>query len=108
MTTDTPDRDELKDFPCCTCIGMCNEKCASSMDAHPVFSCRHLDAHRAHIKLRADMRKLRAAVLVGSLTAHMSAEVYRGVAISLNRHGCDGTAAHFNDLARVVAKLGNP
>lgn len=56
MTTDTHARDELKDFPC-PYFGMiaCSETCFQE--------CGLEDIYRAHIKLRADMRKLRAAVL---------------------------------------------
>ncbi len=103
------DRDKLSGYPC-------------TYYAHPLDAMMPCDPERAldktfcascplqpiycdHIKLRDDMRRLRNAVLVGSLTAHMSAEVYRGVAIYLNRHGCDGTAAHFDALADMVAKL---
>ena len=106
MTTDTPARDELRGYPCPIGPGMwCNAGCAEALDRCKDVTCRWLPIFRAHIALRADMRKLRAAVLGGSLTAHMSAEVYRGVAIYLNRHGCDGTAAHFDALADMVAKL---
>ncbi len=102
MTTDAPARDKLSGYPCPTHMhhhDVCDGDCAwrAMCDLKPIYD--------AYIALRADMRKLRAAVLVGSLTAHMSAEVYRGVAIYLNRHGCDGTAAHFDALADMVAKL---
>ncbi len=54
MTTDTPDRDELKDFPCPSrdLDSRCDDRCivADVCDLVPVY--------RAHIKLRDDMRKL--------------------------------------------------
>ncbi|KKN35219.1 hypothetical protein LCGC14_0785910 [marine sediment metagenome] len=70
MTTDTPTRDELLAFPCPSrdLDSRCDDMCivADVCDLAPVY--------RAHIKLRNDMRKLRAAVL-GDMTPEKAAKL---------------------------------
>ena len=116
MTTDTPARDKLSDFPCPwrsdstenpqprhsykPCDGDCLDD----------YSCPALPIFRAHIKLRDDMRKLRRAVL-GEMTPAGATQMYRRYAdwehaINKVTHGPD--KAHFDALADAVAKLGNP
>ncbi len=92
--------DELKEFPCPNAAddAVCNEDC-------PVLLlCRYPPVYRAHIKLRADMRKLRAAVL-GGLPPEVAAYVYRNVTTLYAERGNAEAERRFNALADVVAKL---
>ncbi len=110
MTTDTPDRDKLSDFPCPwrsdstenpqprhsykPCDGDCLDD----------YSCPVLPIFRAHIKLRADHDALRRAVL-DDMTAAEAAEMYRRVPVQIPFIGGRAVRRHFNALADVVAKL---
>lgn len=105
MTTDTPARDELKDFPCPIGPGMwCNAECAEALDRCKDVTCRWLPVYRAHIALRADMRKLRAAVL-GDMTPAVAREIYSATAGLCKGMALYNAAGRLHALADVVAKL---
>ncbi len=99
MTTDTPDRDKLSEYPCGDSKWPCSETCPAAQDAS---DCRSVPVYRAHIALRADMRKLRAAVL-GDMTPEKAAQMYRTA--SKRESGYVNSWGRFNALADVVAKL---
>ena len=109
MTTDTPDRDKLRGYPCPwrsdstenpqprhsykPCDGDCLDD----------YSCPVLPIFRAHIKLRADHDALRRAVL-GDMTAELASTVYRTVARQLHERLYWRRAKHLRALADVVSK----
>ncbi len=107
MTTDTPNRDSLRGYPC----GFgdewegqdhCSEECPVVEMKRP---CPLLPVFRAHIKLRDDMRELRAAVL-GDMTAEEAAELYRAAGCAIDHDGYTPEGFHLYTLADVVAELG--
>ena len=80
------DRDELSKYPC-TYYGAPNDTtvpCAPERALDKTFcaSCPLQPVYRAHIALRADMRKLRAAVL-GDMTAEEAGILYERAAESM-------------------------
>ena len=109
MTTDTPARDKLSDFPCPwrsdstenpqprhsykPCDGDCLDD----------YSCPALPIFRAHIKVHDDMRKLRAAVL-GELSPEEAGRMYREFATGCYKVEPAGTV-HFNALAAAAEEL---
>ena len=97
MTTDTPDRDNLSDFPCPTHMhhhDVCDGDCTWRVmcDLKPIYD--------AHIKLRA--------AVLGEMTPERAASMYRGVASFYKARTWHNHAERFNALADAVAKLGNP
>lgn len=98
--------DKLSDYPC----GFrdewhgqqqCSEKCPAVEMERP---CPLLPVFRAHIALRADMRKLRAAVLGGMLLGD-APDIYRRAADLCEAIDEAEDANMLNALADVVAKL---
>ena len=106
MTTDTPARDELKEFPCPNAAddAVCNEDC-------PVLLlCHYPPVYRAHIALRADMRKLRKLrklrkAVLGDMTPGEAAYAYKSIARAAWNHPFLRNDQHFNILADVVEGL---
>lgn len=100
-------RNSLNQFPCPYYVVTGLEHCAPEYlsDRPYCAPCGLLPVYRAHIKLRDDMRKLRAAVL-GDMTAEEAAALYERAA-----DGClyfQDTPEDANKLwaiADVVAKL---
>ena len=82
----------------------CNAECAEALDRCKDVTCRWLPVYRAYIKLRADMRKLRRAVL-GEMTASEATQMYRRMASICGRGGFLHNEKHLHALADVVAKL---
>ena len=104
------DRDELKNYPCPYARGNggredWGKECQTEDDACFLrHACAALPIYRAHIALRDDMRKLRAAVL-GEMTAAEAAEMYREAQSSCDYWGGTDAGDHMTKLADVVAKL---
>ena len=100
MTTDTPDRDNRRGYPChMPCIGdHCHDVCDFAWD------CDQRKIFDAHIKLRNEMRKLRRAVL-GELSPEEAAYVYRNVITLYAEQGNAEAERRFNALADVVSTL---
>ncbi len=103
MTTDTPDRDKPRDYPCPYYITTGHITC--NPDQPDCAKCEVLVVYRELIKLRNDMRKLRSAVL-GGLPPEVAAYVYRNVTTLYAERGNAEAERRFNALADVVAELG--
>ena len=98
-------RQYLGAYPCPIGIDTwCNAECAEAIDNCEAVMCRWLPIYRAHITLRADMRKLRAAVL-GNLPREVAAYIYRNAAQLYGERANEEAKARFMALADVVAKL---
>ncbi len=97
MTTDTRARGELAGYPCPS-GGICYLGCSHR------YECVVLPIYDAHIALRTDMRKLRAAVL-GGLPPEVAAYVYRNAAQLYGERANEDAKARFMALADVVEGL---
>ncbi len=106
MTTDTPARDELAGYPCPRWgVPQAMEGCQPDQEWCGMDGkCRYGDVYRAHIKLRDDMRKLRAAVL-GDMTAAVATKLYLRAALMIGTVERVDAMVHFNALANVVKGL---
>ena len=99
------DRDKLPDFPCPHVVhGPCMQNPGAGCPPGHTERCEVLPVYRELIKLRDDMRKLRAAVL-GDMTPAEGAYAYRSIAPEAWNHPFLRNDQHFTILARVVAKL---
>ncbi len=95
------DRDKLSGYPCPTHMhhhDVCDGDCTWRVmcDLKPIYD--------AHIKLRDDMRKLRAAVL-GEMTPAVAREIYSATAGLCEGMALYNAAGRLHALADVVAKL---
>ncbi len=95
------DRDKLLGYPCnpLRLRSRCTEDCLAGNTP-----CERRDVYRAHIALRADMRKLRAAVL-GDMTPKEAAKRYQVMAHVCEKDEWWMGKAHFEYLADVVEGL---
>ncbi len=94
MTTDTPARDELSDFPCPTHMhhhDVCDGDCTWRVmcDLKPIYD--------AHIKLRR--------AVLGGMTPAATAAMYRRMASICGRGGFLHNEKHLHALADVVSTL---